>query len=212
MRRRTFIHIVGRPCSHLNTFGRNVMSCLALALGLAASCTSAWPQQTVTPADLVGAVMEISVTNDRVLRRDGGEFKNRYQTDWTIHFVSEETIRPTFIGTSYSPRRTRKTPLEGGKLITLGQSNETRSRGGGHQMWAFDAGGLTYLRTYEAGSMKATFAVTRSSEGFNCTASVSWPREIGVPTIVMRSDFDNAKIEIVSAKQSASSCRISKPR
>jgi hypothetical protein len=186
------------------------MSRLLLILGLVVVSSPAGGQQPVTPADMIGAVMKVSVTNDRVMRRDGRQYPNRYQTDWTIDFVSEDTIRPTFIGTDYSPRRTTQTPLEGGRLVTLGRPNETPSRGGGHQVWIFDAGVLTFLRTYEGGGMKGTFAVTRSGAGFSCTASVSWPREVGVATIIMRSYVDNAMVEIVSAKQSASSCTISK--
>jgi len=66
------------------------------------------------------------------------------------------------------------------------------------------------MRTYEAGALKATFAVTRSETGFACTAGASWFKETGMPTIVLRSFLDNARIEIVSAKQSSSSCSISK--
>jgi hypothetical protein len=58
--------------------------------------------------------------------------------------------------------------------------------------------------------MQATFVVTRSDVGFACSASASWRKETGVPTIVLRSFEDNSKIEIISAKQSASSCSISK--
>jgi hypothetical protein len=190
--------------------GAYVMSCLSLSLVLNVLAPSAWAQQPVTAADLVGSTVKVSVTSDRVMRRDGRQFPNRYQTDWTIDFISEDTIRPTFIGTSYSPRATNKTPPEGGRLIVLGQPNEINSRGGGHRLWIFNDGVLTFLRTYEGGSMKATIAVTRSGEGFSCTASVSWPREVGVQTIRLRSFVDNASIEIVSAKQSASSCKISK--
>jgi hypothetical protein len=185
-----------------------VIRSLLLALGSGLPSLSAWAQQPVTAADLVGTVMKVSVTNDRVIRRDGRQLPNRYRTDWTIDFVAEDTIRPTFLGTSYGPRGTSKTPLEGGQLIVLGRPNETRSRGGGHQVWIFEAGVLTFLRTYEGGGMRGTFAVTRSLEGFNCTANVSWPRETGVPTIVMRSFVDNSIVEIIGAKQSASSCNI----
>src|SRR5436190_14585631 len=140
-----------------------------LVLGLLS--VPAWAQ-AVTAADLVGIVMKVSVTNDRVIRREGQEFLNKYQTDWTINFVSDNTIRPFFIGTDYNPRSISKSPVEGGRLVVLGQQTETRSRGGGQLIWAFDAGALTYLRTYEAGAMKATFPVSRRGADFSCTASV----------------------------------------
>lgn len=172
---------------------------------------SAQPEQPVTAADLVGTVMTVSVTNDRIMRRDSRQYPDKYQTDWTIEFVSEDTIRPTFVGTDYAPRRTSKTPVEAGGLISLGRTKETPSRGGGTFGWLFEAGALTFLRTYEAGAMKAVFAVTRTDIGFACTANVSWPKETGKPTIVLRSFVDNGKVEIISAKQAASSCTIGKP-
>jgi hypothetical protein len=164
----------------------------------------------VTSSDLVGAVMQVSVTSERVMRRDGRQFPSRYQTDWTIEFISEDTIRVTFLGTDTGPRGINKSPLEGG-TVNLGSPNKTVTRGGGDQVWLFSDGALSYLRTYEGGGMKGTFSVTRTGETFVCNANVSWPREVGVPTIVMRSFVDNAKIEIISAKQSTSSCKINIP-
>jgi hypothetical protein len=67
------------------------------------------------------------------------------------------------------------------------------------------------MRIFEGGAVKRTFGVTRTDAGFTCTATASWVKETGVPTIVMRSFVDDAKVEIISAKQSASSCTISKP-
>jgi hypothetical protein len=64
--------------------------------------------------------MTVSVTNDRTMRRDGQQYPDKYQTDWTIEFVSEDMIRPTFVGTAYSPRGTYKTPAEVGELTPSG--------------------------------------------------------------------------------------------
>jgi hypothetical protein len=217
MRRGKFLHalqgVTGCPPAKRvqGPFAKYALNQLLLVIALGVPAPSAWAQQPVTAADLVGTVMKVSVTNDRILRRDGRQIPNRYQTDWTIEFVSQVFIRPTFVGTSYKPRGTSKTPLEGGGLIHLGVPKETRSRGGGDEIWIFDPGVLTFLRTYEGGAMNATFAVTRTDAGFACTAKVSWPKETGVPTIVLRSFEDNSKIEIISAKQSASSCTMSKP-
>ena len=144
------------------------------------------------------------------MRREGRQYPDKYQTDWTIEFVSEDTIRPTFVGTDYAPRGTFKTPVETGGLILLGRSIETPSRGGGTFTWLFENGVLSFVRTYEVGAMKATFGVSRTDRGFACTAAVSWPKETGKPSIVMRSFVDNSKVEIITAKQSASSCAISK--
>lgn len=193
-----------QPCP----FAKYAWSRLLLVIALGVPAPSAWAQQPVTAAELIGTVMTLSVTNDRTMRRDGRQYPDKYQTDWTIEFISQDAIRSTFVGTVYFPKSTHKTPVEGGGLIPLGVPKETQSRGGGTFVWLFEAGALTFLRTYEGGAMKAIFAVTRTDAGFACTAKVSWPKETGVPTIVMRAFEDNRKVEIISAKQSASSCTI----
>jgi hypothetical protein len=214
MRRGEFLHalqgVPGCPPAKRvqGPLAKFALNRLLLVITLGVPVPSAWAQQSVAAADLTGTVMTVSVTNDRTMRRDGRQFPDKYKTDWTIEFVSQDAIRPTFVGTAYSPKSTSKTPVEGGRLITLGVSKETRSRGGGNFVWLFEAGALTYLRTYEGGAMNATFAVTRTDAGFACTAKVSWPKETGVPTIVLRSFVDNSWVEIISAKQSASSCTI----
>jgi hypothetical protein len=217
MRRGNFLDVLdgatGWPPEKVqpSPFVKYVLSRSLFVIALGVSAPSAWAEQPLTAADLIGTVMTLSVTNDRTVRGNGRQYPDKYQTDWTIKFVSEDTIRPAFVGTSYGPRATAKTPVEGGGPIRLGVSIETPSRGGGTFLWRFDAGVLTFLRTYEVGAMKATFAVTRTDAGFACTANVSWAKETGMPTIVLRSYVGNSKFEIISAKQSASSCTISKP-
>jgi hypothetical protein len=218
MRRGNFLDVLdgatGWPPEKVqpSPFVKYVLSRSLLVIALGVSAPPAWAEQPPTAADLIGTVMTLSVTNDRTMRRDGRQYPDKYRTDWTIEFVSRDFIRATFVGTDYSPRSTSKTPVEGGGLIALGVPRETLSRGGGYQIWIFDPGILTFLRTYKGGAMKATFAVTRTDAGFACTADVAWPRETGAPTIVMRSFVDNSKVEIISAKQSASSCTISKSK
>jgi len=172
--------------------------------------TSVQAQDPATPADLEGWVIEASIINDRVARQDGQDRPHTQQQDWKIVFVSKDSIRPTFRATFRNSRGTRSGPQEGGGLVTLGLTGDADSRGGGHRVWSFEAGVLTFLRTFEGGAMKATFAVTRTDAGFDCTANVSWPRETGVPNIVMRSIFDDGKMEVVSSKQTASSCKVAK--
>jgi hypothetical protein len=183
---------------------------LVVAVALGSSAPLMGAEQPVSAADLVGSVMKLSVTNDHIMRHEGRQYPDKYQMDWTIEFVSQTFIRPSFVGTAYSPRSTHKTPVEGGGLTVLEVAKETRSRGGGGQIWLFEAGALIYLRTYEVGAMKAIFSVTRTDGGFACSATVFWPKETGKPSIVMRSFVDNSTVEIITAKQSASLCAISK--
>ena len=54
--------------------------------------------------------------------------------------------------------------------------------------------------------MKATFAVTKTETDVRCSATLVWPKEVGIPTIKFKG-VDGAKIEIVNAPQTASSWR-----
>jgi hypothetical protein len=193
-----------------NLFAKHALSWLLVVFAVGLSPPLRGAEEPVTATDLVGSVMKLSVTNDRIMRREGRQYPDKYQTDWTIEFVSEDAIRPAFIGTVYGPRGISKTPVETGGLILLGRSIETASRGGGTFTWTFENGVLSFVRTYDAGAMRATFAVSRTDHGFVCTAAVSWPKEVGKSSIVMRSFVDNSRVEILTAKQSASSCAISK--
>jgi hypothetical protein len=84
-------------------FVKYVLSRSLLVIALGVSAPSAWAEQPLTAADLIGTVMTLSVTNDRTVRGNGRQHPDKYQTDWTIKFVSEDTIRPAFVGTSYGP-------------------------------------------------------------------------------------------------------------
>jgi len=113
------------------------------------------------------------------------------------------------VGTTYDDRGATKAKGSGRVVnFNLARPSETKSRGGGHQLWIFENGVLTFLRTYEGGGMKATFAMNRNATGFNCTTNVVWPREVGISSIKTRSDVDQTVLELLSTKQIASSCRI----
>jgi len=162
--------------------------------------------QTTMIEDLQGALMEVSVTHERTIRRDGKELPNKFRMDWKIRFNSVDSISVSSERISYGLRKTNRTK-EKESVKNLTRPKETQSRGGGHALWIFEDDTLTFLRTYQGGGLKATFAVARSPTGFDCTAKVGWLREEGTP-IVMRSFVDQERLEILSARQVASSCRI----
>jgi hypothetical protein len=181
---------------------------LLLIVGFGALSGSASAQQPVTSADLIGAVMKASIIYERVDRRSGRESSAKYQVEWTIEFVSKDTIQATTVQTIHGPGGTRRLPPEGGGAITLGRPREVGNRGGGHSVWIFDTGTLTGLRTFKSGAAKTAFAVTRNGTGFDCTGSHSILREEGLQTVILRALVGNVWTEIVSVKQVASSCRI----
>jgi hypothetical protein len=184
----------------------SVIAADLLGLIFAWQPTLSWAQVPVTLKDLQGSVMEASTTHDRVVRREGRERANKYQLAWKIRFISADSIHTSTVATSYTARGTFSNKNE--VTVDLARPRETKSRGGGHVLWLFEDGVLTFLRTYQGGGMKATFAVTRKGEGLDCTAKAIWPREVGVPSIMLRSFVDNKPVEVLSERQIASSCRI----
>lgn len=184
--------------------------CIVICLG-SGQFNSAPAQQTVEAAELVGSIIEASVTNLQTGLRDGRRFDTPYKQDWTIELAEIDTIRVTFAATAFTKMGEKRGGPDSA-VVKLGipRAMLIAPRGGGHGVWFFDGNVLTFLRTYEGGAMKATFAVSRTGPDLRCNASVSWPKEVGVPTIRLRSLVDDAKVEIVSATQTASSCRIAK--
>jgi len=162
-------------------------------------------QQPVTINDLEGAAISASTTHERITRRDGRERPDKYRLDWSIRFISRDTIHTSLVATSNNARGTYS--KKNVATVNLARPKATKSRGGGHMLWIFENGVLTFLRTYQGGGMKAIFAVTRKSGGFACSATASWPREVGVPSIVLES-FDKQPMEILSEKLVASSCQV----
>jgi hypothetical protein len=165
-------------------------------------------QTPVAIDDLQGAVMEASTTHERVIRRDGKERPNKVQYDWTIRFISTDAIHVRIVVTSYGARGTQKKTDNQGRVFNLVDPKETKLRGGGHLLWVFENGVLTRLRTFQGGGAMGSFAFTRSANGFDCTIEFSWAREAGVPSINFRSVIADAWVQILSAKQVASSCRV----
>jgi hypothetical protein len=177
-------------------------------LGFGALTTPAWAQERVAPGELAGTVMKASTVDERVHRRQDRRWITTFQSDYIIEFVSKDEIRQTTIGTQKgtvnNPNRVLKYAPVGGGLITLGRPSRTSD---GYVIWIFDGGVLAYLRAYERGGLKRTFAVARSGAGFICTAGISWLREAGSPSIVFRNP-DGVWTETLSSKQTAWSCEI----
>jgi len=180
-----------------------------LAFGLSLYSVAA-VGQPVTLVELEGAVVETTVTMAQQIRREGREFPVQLHQQQKITFFSDSKIEWTSTPTSHTPRGIRQGPTRTGRM-TLGQPGETKQLGGGDFIWIFEDGTLTTLRTYtKQGGYKRTIAFAREGGAINCTAKEAFVREEGVGRIVLRSAIDDAPVEVLSAKQVASTCRVTK--
>jgi hypothetical protein len=109
-------------------------------------------------------------------------------------------------GHRYRKRTDGKGPAAGNAFCDV--CLQKHGRGGGQALWAFDAGALINRRSFVAGAVQFTFAIIRNGAGFDCTVTALWGREAGVPYISMRAMIDGTWVQLVSSKQSSSSCQI----
>jgi hypothetical protein len=146
--------------------------------------------QQVTLADLGGVVIEARLLRQQTLFREGREVSNQFQNDLKIEIGLSDRIQQMNSPTAYTARGIRKGKTTSGSW-TIERSRETVTRGGGHSMWIFADGTLTFLRTFKGGALKRVFAFARSSNRLNCTASRTFVHEQGVRGIHLDSGIDD---------------------
>jgi hypothetical protein len=169
--------------------------------------------QTVTPADLEGYAIDTRVVMDQRIRRDGRDFNVQMHFRAQIAFEPDNVIQFELSSTGFGPRGSRQAPVRKGRAL-LGKVVETRNGDGGQATWMFEDGALTTFRIFgNAGGFKRTIRFERDgADAFTCKADAAYVREEGVGRVATRSAVDNVPFTILSAKQTSSSCKISKAR
>jgi hypothetical protein len=163
--------------------------------------------QTVTLAELEGAVVEATVIREQWARRNGQEFSGRFEADVKLIIGSGGKIDGTTTATYHSPRGVRKGETQTFST-TIGQVLETAR---GYRVWVFADGTLTLLRANaRTGGFRRTITFSRAAEGLTCTASDAAVRETGAANIVVRSPFDGLPTTIIREKPISSTCRVTK--
>lgn len=167
--------------------------------------------QAVTFADLRGAMVEASVTYQQDRRTQGGDVSGGVRQDWRFTLGPADAIQYASTITAFGPRGSRTSSPNTG-TARLERPGQARSHGGGHGLWVFANGTLTFLRTYQGdGGYKRSIAFRRSHEGFTCTIRTAFARENGRGAIRFTSPVSGANVEILSAKPISSNCRVIKP-
>jgi hypothetical protein len=115
---------------------------------LLAAISPAWGQP-VTLADLEGIVIEARLVRQQTHLREGRERSSQVQDDFTIEIGPAGSIHQTINPTSHTARGSRKGKTVSGSF-TLERPQETTNSGGGHAVWIYEDGTLTFLRTFQA--------------------------------------------------------------
>jgi hypothetical protein len=167
--------------------------------------------QEVMLADLEGAIIEARFLRHQTLIREGHEVSNQLQTDLKIEIGPADKIRQTLSPTVHTVRGIRKGKPTSGEW-TLERARETVTRGGGHTVWFFSDGALTFLRTFQGGALKRVFTFTSGPGGLSCTGTENFVREQGVRGIHLNSGFDDVPVIILTARPISATCRVKTPK
>jgi hypothetical protein len=193
---------VGLPKHSLGRF-LAVFACLAGSLGPARG-------QAVTLEDLEGTTVEATVVRDQVVLREGRRIPVKFQNELTIGIGPEAKLQVAITPTSQGPRGKRHGETRRA-TATVEKVRELKTLGGGYGLWVFSEDGtLTFLRTYKGGAFKRTIAFARGPEGLTCKAEEAFARENSRGPIILDSAVGTGEVQILSAKQISSRCRVVK--
>ena len=185
-------------------------ACLTLVVG-------SWPAvaaaQPVTFPDLQGAVIEASVVYHQDRLSDGEERSGRVQQDWRFVIGPGDQIQYRSVITSFGRRGGSRASAPESGTARLGRPGQPRSHGGGDGVWVFEAGTLTFLRTYRGeGGYRRSIGFRRAGGGLGCTITTAFAREAGTGAIRYTSPVNGRTIEMLRATTLSSSCRVTVSR
>lgn len=186
--------------------GARLLATLALLTVMPAAASA----QAVSFADLQGATVEASVTYRQDRRTASGETSGEVRQNWRLVIGPGEAIQYTSTITASGPRGSRSSAPNAG-TARLGRPGQARSHGGGHGLWVFMGGTLTFLRTYQGeGGYKRSITFRRGAGGFTCSIRTAFARENGRGPVRFTSPISGSEVEILRAQPISSSCRVLK--
>jgi len=162
--------------------------------------------QAVTLAELNGATIETTIMYQTEARWNGQPVSTQSSHHRTVVLGPGNAGRTDWSMTITGPRGTRSSSPQS-YSFTLGQPQQTQSLGGGHSLWTFANGTLTYLQTHRVGGFKSSIAFTRRAGGVACAVRAPLMREVGMGNNRRESVF-GGDFEIIGSRQMSSSCRV----
>ena len=161
--------------------------------------------QTIAWSDLEGRTVLAEITREQVVQRQH-QVKLRVHDDIRLSIGPADIIRFSNSSTVHSPGGANKLdPVD--TAFTLNETRRVARDGGGDAVWQFSDGTLTFIRTFQAGARRMTFAFARGSDGLTCSAGFAFAREDGKGPVRMTTPQGQQQT-IVSAKQLSSKCKV----
>ena len=167
--------------------------------------TSASIAKPVTFAELQGATIDtVNIYNIHSLR-NGQERRYKARGTWKIVIGPGQSLRATLTRTAYDASRIYGSKTNSG-TFTIGKSQKFID---GNTVWIFKDDALINLRTFQAGGIKITIKFSHRDRGFGCSIHAPMVREDGADKIRRDATSGQGNVQILSAKEESSRCRVS---
>jgi len=201
----------GNPSRTKTTAATTFFKVAATAL-LFAACGVPALAEDISLEDLQGVTVHTSTSYVGRFRNDRGEAPGGFTSEGTIKIGPGAKIESKFVRNTYADTpRGRVT----GSLTRSGSSEIGKSRempdGSGAAVWLLDGDTLVALRVYERGGVSVRIKFEKSGTTLNCSISAPMANEVGAgPTTDKSAMQGGGKVRVLHAKQTASSCRVSR--
>jgi hypothetical protein len=160
--------------------------------------------QAITPGSPQGSTIVATVNYEMQRRRGGQDVPGSTSVTYRLNIGA---------GGSYTGSVTRTSQSRGGANTSAQQFSGTLGRpyspaSGGHAVWILSGNTLRMLRTYEIGGKNTT--ITFGPGARSCTVRSPFMRETGAGGAIRRDSVRGGTVEITSARQTSSSCQVTR--
>jgi len=181
---------------------------LALAVPFFTANVESAPAADITLQDLDQFQIDVTDVTDRQVQLKGPPFSQRVTGNWQITVLGT-SVATDFYSVVSGPHGTHANPHHRGQFV-IGEPKPVNSFGGGEGGWSFQAGTLTWVRTFGQGAYRLIVSFDRSAEGLKCNATASLARENGTGAIRFKTE-QGTDIKVLSTKTVSTNCSVKRP-
>jgi hypothetical protein len=161
----------------------------------------------VTPAEIAGKRLELTLVSDRIIRVNGNTKPQRAVQTTNISFSADQSFSGRYIHTVTNEVNGRMT-TQSRTFNFNGQLGKPFAYRDGQAVWLLEGGSLVRLRTQEEGGTKLVVNFRRDGGSLKCTINRGYAREDGVGKLVSSSSMSGTNVEMLESKPVSSSCRV----
>jgi hypothetical protein len=167
--------------------------------------------QGLTNAELQGVTINTVNTYSGNFRNERGTAPGNITVRGEIKLGEGGSISSRFTRSvvADTPKGTKTGSLVRTHTATIGKPQKA-SDGSGNLVWVLEGNALVRMRTLQSGGHMHRISITRTGTEWRCASDLPMMREVGGGNIKDRGAI-GGQVEILSIRQTGSSCRIAKP-